>query len=196
MNEKYCLQWVSLLIYYERQVHWIMKNKVLIVVDFQNDFITGTLGSAEAVSIVQTVVEKIKNCKAEGYQIYVTMDTHHENYKFTQEGKWLPVEHCREKEEGWQLHPEVRELLADCPVYKKETFGSTKLALDIRNQNPDSIELIGVCTDICVVSNALLLKAFLPEIPISVDSKCCAGVTPKKHKAALETMASCQIKII
>ncbi len=170
-------------------------NKVLIVVDFQNDFITGSLGSKEAEGIVQAVVEKIKKCKAEDYQIYVTMDTHHENYKFTQEGKLLPVEHCKEGEEGWQLHPVVRDLLADCPIYKKETFGSTNLALDVKSLNPESVELIGLCTDICVVSNALLLKAFLPEVPISVDSKCCAGVTPEKHKAALETMASCQIKI-
>lgn len=172
------------------------KVKILVVVDFQIDFISGSLGSEEAENIVAAVVEKIKWYKAEGYTIYVTMDTHHENYKFTQEGKKLPVLHCKEGEAGWQLHPEVRELLAGCPIYKKGTFGSTNLALDVKSQNPDSIELIGLCTDICVVSNALLLKAFMPEVPISVDSKCCAGVTPEKHKAALETMASCQIDIL
>ncbi len=171
-------------------------NKVLVVVDFQNDFITGSLGIKEAKQVVSAVVEKIQQRKKEGYQILVTRDTHHGNYSFTQEGKLLPIKHCQEGEEGWQLHPEVRELLANCPVYKKETFGSTNLALDVKSLNPESVELIGLCTDICVVSNALLLKAFLPEVPIRVDSKCCAGVTPEKHKAALETMASCQIKIL
>ncbi len=172
------------------------KNKVLVVVDFQNDFITGSLGTKEAEQIVPAVVEKIKQRKKEGYQIFVTMDTHHENYKFTQEGKLLPVEHCQEGEDGWQLHPEVKELLANCPVYKKGTFGSSNLVLDVKSENPEAVELIGLCTDICVVSNALLMKAFLPEVPISVDSQCCAGVTPEKHKAALETMASCQIEIL
>lgn len=172
------------------------KVKILVVVDFQNDFITGSLGTKDAVAILPEVVEKIKKRKAEGYSIFVTMDTHHENYPFTQEGKKLPVKHCREGEEGWQLHQEIVSLLADCPVFKKDTFGSTNMALDVKSQNPDSIEVIGLCTDICVVSNVLLLKAFMPEVPISVDSKCCAGTTPEKHKAALETMASCQIEIL
>lgn len=172
------------------------KNKVLVVVDFQNDFITDVLGTKQAVSIVPEMIKKIRQRKAEGYTIFVTMDTHHKNYLFTQEGKRLPVSHCIEGEKGWQLYPEAAPLLANCSIYKKETFGSIDMALDIKSQNPDSIELIGLCTDICVVSNALLLKAFMPETVISVDSKCCAGVTPERHKAALETMASCQIDII
>ena len=172
------------------------KHNILIVIDVQNDFITGALGTKEAEEIIPAVVEKIKQCKEKGYEIFATMDTHNKDYLSTQEGKRLPVPHCIEGEQGWQLHPEIEELLSDCQIYKKETFGSTKLALDIKEKNPDNIECIGLCTDICVISNALLLKAFLPEATICVDKSCCAGVTKEKHKAALETMASCQIEIV
>lgn len=171
------------------------KKKILVVVDMQNDFVTGSLGSKEAVAIVPKVVEKVKNFDGE---IYYTMDTHSENYMETQEGHLLPVEHCISDSEGWQLIPELHNLLHGKLFFLKRTFGSQELAIILAKKEAkiESIELIGLCTDICVVSNALLLKAFMPEIPIIVDSSCCAGVTPEKHEAALETMRSCQIHVI
>ncbi|MBQ8391458.1 MAG: cysteine hydrolase [Clostridia bacterium] len=170
--------------------------KILIVVDMQNDFVDGALGSKEAAAIVENVVKKIESFDGE---IYVTYDTHYEDYMQTSEGKNLPVAHCIRESEGWQLNTAVKEALDKKESYteiEKITFGSVDLPFVLAEENDmdnAQIELIGLCTDICVVSNALILKASFPEIDISVDSSCCAGVTPEKHLAALETMRSCQI---
>lgn len=171
--------------------------KILIVIDMQNDFIDGSLGTKEAVGIVGNVVRKIKTYNEEN--VFATRDTHPENYLETQEGKYLPVEHCIKGTYGWQIRKEIAELIPESHIYDKPTFGSVKLARDIARmaeEEETEIELIGLCTDICVVSNALMMKAFMPEVKISVDPACCAGVTPAKHEAALETMRSCQIQII
>lgn len=173
-----------------------MGKKILIVVDMQNDFITGSLGTPEAQAVVANVAEKIKNFDGD---VYYTLDTHDESYKTSQEGTNLPVEHCVEGTKGWELAPAIVEAAPiDAErVYCKNQFGSVELAEDLQDFSVaypiESIELVGLCTDICVVSNAILLKAFLPEVPIIVDSSCCAGVTTAKHEAALETMKSCQI---
>ena len=169
--------------------------KYLIVIDMQKDFVDGALGSKEAEAIVPAVVNKVNTFDGE---VIFTKDTHFEDYMTTSEGKMLPVEHCIKGTEGWQLIAPLEKYCTEnnCKVYEKLTFGSVELAQDMLAASAtdiESIELIGLCTDICVVSNALLLKAFLPEVPISVDSACCAGVTPDKHAAALETMRSCQI---
>lgn len=168
--------------------------KVLIVIDMQNDFIDGSLGTREAVAIVPNVIRKIQEYDPQ--DMYATLDTHPQNYLKTQEGKNLPVEHCIKGTDGWKLQPDIQKLIPGDHVYEKPTFGSVKLAQDMYKLQPDAIELVGLCTDICVVSNALMLKAFLPEVPITVDASCCAGVTPEKHEAALETMRSCQISVI
>ena len=171
--------------------------KILIVIDMQNDFIDGALGTDEAVNIVEAVKEKIRSYPPA--DIIATMDTHFENYMETQEGKNLPVPHCIKGTDGWEIRPDIMELLDGAKIYEKPTFGSTKLAEDLKalsEREELEIELIGLCTDICVVSNALLLKAYMPEVKISVDAACCAGVTPEKHLAALETMRSCQIHVI
>ncbi len=173
-----------------------MRN-ILVVIDMQNDFIDGALGTAEAVAIVPRVVEKMK--EYDPWNIYLTRDTHYENYLETQEGRNLPVVHCVKDTHGWQLRAEVAEAARDAAIFDKPTFGSVELAgrlMAERAQEALEIELVGLCTDICVVSNALLLKAAMPEAPITVDAACCAGVTPEKHQAALETMRSCQIKVI
>ena len=170
--------------------------KFLVVVDMQNDFVTGVLGSSEAVQIVPNVVDKVKNF--DGTVIF-TKDTHYKNYLETQEGSMLPVPHCIAYTEGWELIEELEELQmkGHWSSYQKNTFGCVNLAIDLLaehvKQKIDSIELVGVCTDICVISNALLLKAYLPEVPIIVDSSCCAGVTPESHETALNSMKSCQI---
>lgn len=173
-------------------------SKLLVVVDMQNDFIDGSLGTPEAVAIVPNVVEKIKNWDG---KIISTLDTHKANYLETREGKNLPVEHCIENTDGHRMYSKVFEALcdniaADFGTLTKRTFGSTALPELIRGDDIDYIELIGLCTDICVVSNALLLKANYPEMHIAVDASCCAGVTPESHKAALLTMKMCQIDII
>ena len=176
----------------------IHMKKILIVVDMQKDFVDGALGTKEAVGIVDNVVKKIEEFQGD---IIVTYDTHHENYLETQEGKNLPVPHCIKGTDGWKLDGKVQGAI-DKKAYKameKPTFGSTELPCYIKaNYNPDEIEieLIGLCTDICVVSNALVLKANFPEAEISVDSSCCAGVTPESHKNALEAMKMCQVMII
>lgn len=169
----------------------------LIVVDLQKDFVDGALGTPEAVSIVPRVVEKIRQFSGE---IYVTMDTHGTDYLQTSEGRHLPVPHCIRGTEGWQLNQAVAQALAgkDCHVVEKPTFGSVQLPqliFQAAEGETFSLELVGLCTDICVVSNALLLKASFPEVPISVDAACCAGVTPQTHQAALDTMACCQIAV-
>ncbi|MBQ8894501.1 MAG: cysteine hydrolase [Clostridia bacterium] len=164
----------------------------LIVVDMQKDFVDGALGTSEAVAILPAVAEKIKNFKGE---IVVTFDTHGENYMETAEGQKLPVPHCIRGTEGWRLHSVVAEALngRNYTAVEKPTFGSVQLPELLKDAA--SFELIGLCTDICVVSNALLLKAHYPELPIAVDAACCAGVTPETHRAALSTMSCCQIEI-
>ena len=172
--------------------------KILLVIDMQNDFIDGALGTPEAVSIVENVKAKIRSYPKE--DVLATRDTHTERYLNTQEGRNLPVPHCIRGSEGWEIRPDIAELIYPDHIIDKPTFGSTQLAglmelLEKREEGGIEIELIGLCTDICVVSNALYLKAALPETPISCDASCCAGVTPAKHEAALETMRSCQIRI-
>lgn len=171
--------------------------KLLVVVDMQNDFIDSSLGSKEARAIVPNVVEKINNWDGE---IIVTQDTHYDNYLETREGKYLPVKHCIEGTDGYQINTDIFDALVkhhgNFAYLNKITFGSTALPEIIRGQNFEYIELVGLCTDICVVSNAMLLKANYPEIDIAVDASCCAGVTPESHKAALTTMKMCQIDII
>ena len=170
--------------------------KILIVIDMQNDFIDAALGTQEAVGIVEAVKEKIRSYPAA--DVIATMDTHSDNYMDTQEGKYLPVPHCIKGSDGWQIRPDIAELLKGAAIYEKPTFGSTAMAADLKaisEKEEIELELIGLCTDICVVSNALLLKATMPEVKISVDPACCAGVTPEKHLAALETMRSCQIQV-
>jgi len=170
--------------------------KILVVVDMQNDFIDGALGTKEAVRIVDSVIKKIKEYDIK--DIYATRDTHGTDYLSTQEGKNLPVEHCIKGTKGWEIRNEIAELLKDAVIVDKPTFGSIELAdlLSKANEKEElEIELVGLCTDICVVSNALLLKAKMPEVKISVDETCCAGVTVESHKAALETMKMCQISV-
>lgn len=172
--------------------------KILVVIDMQKDFVDGALGTPEAQSIVGNVAEKIKSYKTEN--VYATRDTHPENYLETQEGENLPVPHCIEGSEGWQIVPEIAALLDEEHIFDKPTFGSLDLADKLSSLNDHApagieIEIVGLCTDICVVSNALLFKAEMPEVRISADASCCAGVTPQKHEAALDTMESCQIHI-
>lgn len=169
--------------------------KVLVVVDMQKDFIDGALGSKEAVAIVPKVAEKIRNFQG---KIYFTRDTHQPNYMDTQEGHYLPVPHCIEGTEGWQIS-EVLDTSTMTAVVNKTTFGSKELAerllADQEQEKIESITLVGLCTDICVISNAMVIKAFLPETPIVVDASCCAGVTPESHLRALESMKTCQILV-
>lgn len=173
-----------------------MAEKYLIVVDMQNDFVTGSLGSREAEAIVPDAVRKVSGF--EGTVIF-TKDTHFEDYPDTQEGKMLPVKHCIKDTEGWQLIPELNVIAEQrgCRIFEKNTFGSVDLAQFLLEKyqegQVESVELMGLCTDICVVSNALLLKAYMPELPISIDASCCAGVTPDSHAAALQVMGSCQV---
>lgn len=193
-------------------------DKLLVVVDMQNDFIDGSLGTKEAQEIVPKVVEKINNFDG---IVVATKDTHHEDYFSTQEGKKLPVKHCIKGEDGWLFNEKIKTALLSSETYAgyrklnkgiylldaycKETFGSLDLAYDCEAEfgednrsHPEDVEitLIGLCTDICVISNAMLLKATLPEAKILVDASCCAGVTPESHKNALETMKMCQIEVI
>lgn len=172
--------------------------KVLIVVDMQNDFVDAALGTKEAVAIVPSVIHKIESYAGE--LVIATRDTHRENYMETSEGKHLPVPHCIRGTEGWEIREDVAEVLnkVNAKVMDKLTFGSVELAekmVELSKEDNLEIELIGLCTDICVVSNALLLKANLPEAVIKVDASCCAGVTPQSHQAALTTMKMCQIEI-
>ena len=162
----------------------------------QRDFIDGSLGTVEARAIVPGVVERIHRAKAGGETVIATMDTHGENYLDTAEGRRLPVKHCIRGTDGWQFPPEIAAALGDAEILEKPTFGSLALPGRITPAQDLTIELIGLCTDICVVSNALLLKAHFPEADLRVNSALCAGVTPQLHQAALKTLASCQVEIL
>lgn len=164
--------------------------KTLIVIDMQNDFIDGSLGTAEAVAIVDNVKAKIDDYKAVGNEIIFTRDTHLENYLDTPEGKKLPVVHCVKGTPGWEISEKLS--TEGCDIIDKPSFGWTKW----NERSFEEIELVGLCTDICVISNALILKAFFPEAEITVDASCCAGVTPETHNAALAAMKMCQINVI
>ena len=170
--------------------------KVLVVIDMQNDFIDGALGTPEACAIVPAVVDKIRNFDG---LVLATRDTHGADYLNTQEGRNLPVEHCIKGTKGWELNPEISALIKEAPI-DKPTFGSCELGMRLKelaqHENIENITLIGVCTDICVISNAMIIKAFLPEVPVTVVKECCAGVTPESHLRALEAMRSCQIEIV
>lgn len=176
-------------------------SRLLVVIDMQNDFVTGSLGTKEAETIVPSVVAKIKAYKKAGSQIIYTRDTHEENYLETSEGRKLPVKHCVKGTWGWELAEEIQKtVISPEQIYDKGTFGSVALAEKIKEEREKDteleVELVGVCTDICVISNALLLKAYVPEMPITVDASCCAGVTTESHCKALATMKMCQIDII
>jgi len=172
--------------------------KTLIVVDMQNDFIDGALGTPEARAIVPNVKKKIEEYRENNCEIIFTRDTHLDNYLKTQEGKNLPVEHCIKGTKGWRIHDELKpndiRYTSIETVVDKNTFGKLDLG-EYFDELPEQIELVGLCTDICVISNAMILKATYPEIPIVVDASCCAGVTPESHKNALEAMKMCQIEI-
>ena len=169
--------------------------EILIVVDMQNDFIDGSLGTAEAVRIVPRVAEKIRSFPG---TVLFTRDTHGPDYLSSQEGQRLPVVHCVKGTDGWQIRPELQALCRTAPI-DKPTFGSVTLGEKLleldREEKIASVTLVGLCTDICVISNALLVKAFLPEVPVTVDAACCAGVTPRSHLNALEAMKMCQITV-
>lgn len=171
--------------------------KILIVVDMQNDFVSMALGTPEAQAIVPNVVKKINENRAAGNITIFTKDTHYENYMKTLEGEKLPVPHCIIDTEGWEIIPEIETKDNEKEILKN-TFGYSNWTdvLDNWINYIDEIELCGLCTDICVISNALILRMLYPNMPITVNAKCCAGVTPEKHKAALEVMKSCQINVI
>ena len=171
--------------------------KFLVVVDIQKDFVDGALGTPEAVVMIPNAVKKINEFDGD---IFVTYDTHFDNYMETSEGKKLPVPHCIKGADGWKLNSDVAEALAkkNYTEVEKLTFGSVELPeliSEVVGEEEFSVELIGLCTDICVVSNALILKANFPEMEIFVDASCCAGVTPESHNAALTTMKMCQINV-
>ena len=168
--------------------------KALIVVDMQRDFIDGALGTKEAVAIVPKVIEKVKEYENRADLIIYTKDTHYDDYLKTREGRHLPVEHCIKGTPGHDIPDEI--LRGHDVVFEKLTFGSVELVEYLRTLELDEVELIGICTDICVVSNALLVKASFPELDVTVDSACCAGVTPDTHTAALTTMKMCQINVL
>jgi len=169
--------------------------KILIVVDMQNDFIDGALGTPEAVAIVPRVVEKIRQFDG---TVWMTRDSHGSDYMETQEGRNLPVMHCIVGSDGWKIRPEIAACGAD-NIFNKPTFGSVAMVNHLvalnASEGVESVELIGLCTDICVISNAMLIKANLPEVPVIVDAACCAGVTPQSHANALAAMRMCQIRV-
>lgn len=168
--------------------------KLLVVVDMQNDFIDGSLGSMEAQNIVEPVRSKIELYKKNEDEVIFTLDTHGEDYLDTIEGKKLPVVHCIKGTHGWELDERLKAYAGK--RFEKDTFGSMACARYVKENDYESVELVGLCTDICIISNALLLKAAVPSVPIKVDSDCCAGVTPKSHQTALEAMKMCQIDIV
>ena len=169
--------------------------KILIVVDMQNDFIDGALGSAQAQSLVENVKNKIDNFDG---KIIFTQDTHGDDYLKTQEGKNLPVKHCIKDTNGHKINPSLN--TKDCDIIEKPAFGSPILVQSLlelnKKENIEEIVFVGLCTDICVISNAMTVKTFLPEVKLTVDSSCCAGVSEKSHNTALDAMRACQIEII
>ena len=168
---------------------------ILLVVDMQKDFINGTLGTKEAENIVENVIKKIKTYDREN--VYATMDTHDTNYLETAEGKKLPIEHCIENTDGWKIHKEIKNLIDEKNIFIKHIFGSLDFVEKVKKlKSVEKIEIVGLCTDICVIVNAILLKTNFPEIEIVVDSKCVAGTTIEKNREALSVMKSCQIDII
>ena len=170
--------------------------KILIVIDMQNDFIDGALGSKEAEAIVPRVIEKIRSY--DRADIFATLDTHGPDYMQTQEGRFLPVEHCITGTKGHEMPAEIKTLLDGVPFYEKSGFGSVELMLkmmDVSRAEECAIEIVGLCTDVCVVTHALMMKAAMPGVPVTVDASCCAGITPKGHLEAIETMRACQIII-
>ena len=185
-----------------------MNNKFLVVVDMQNDFIDGSLGTKEAQAIVPRVAKRIRKAIDDGWFIIYTQDTHYDNYLETNEGKHLPVKHCIEGTEGWQINEEILAALiteteAKMKRVEKNTFGSFLIPFLIQMNAGEAsylkgeceVEFVGLCTDICVVSNALLVKSMAPEANLYVNASCCAGTTPERHKAALDVMYSCHINI-
>lgn len=170
--------------------------RLLVVVDMQKDFIDGALGTKEACAIVGSASDYIKKAMNEGVEVVFTRDTHHEDYMNTQEGKKLPVPHCIKDTDGWEICDELKPLAEGKLIFDKPTFGSVKLQEYAAKEGFDEITLLGLCTDICVVSNAMLVKAALPEAAVRVVSSCSAGVTPESHDNALKTMTMCQIEII
>lgn len=179
--------------------------KLLIVVDMQKDFIDGVLGTPEAVAIVPKVKQKVRQYENNRDYILYTRDTHTDEYLNTQEGKYLPVPHCIYESDGWQIHYSVytpcRSEIVDKFCFGKWDIGNIVNNIvrnhgSKRGEQLESIEIVGLCTDICVISNAMILKSYFPETPISVDSSCCAGVTPASHQNALEAMKMCQIEIV
>ncbi len=170
--------------------------KVLIVIDMQNDFIDGSLGTPEALGIVENVKKKIRQYDV--HDVYATRDTHGGDYLDTHEGRNLPVVHCVRGTKGWEIREDIMELLEGATIIDKPVFGSTELVDLMTAENEKEkigIEIIGLCTDICVVSNALMLRSALTETDIKVDPSCCAGVTPETHEAALRTMKMCQVEV-
>ena len=171
--------------------------KILVVVDMQKDFIDGARGTTEAEAIVDRAVKVLESYDTKN--IFATRDTHQENYLDTQEGKKLPVVHCVEGTPGWEINEKIAAAIKDAVIIDKPTFGSVRLAEELSQiaaAEETEITLIGLCTDICVVSNALLIKAFLPDAPVRALASCCAGVTPESHEAALATMRMCQIEVL
>lgn len=176
-----------------------MRDDVLVIVDVQNDFVNGALGTREAEEVLPSILEKVRDFTG---RVIATRDTHSDDYLETQEGERLPVVHCLKGSEGWGFPDELDSLIREreAAIYEKSTFGSPALARDLRDffdrGEIRSVEIIGICTDICVVSNALLIKAESPELPLTVDARCCAGVTPEKHGAALDVLESCQVEVV
>lgn len=169
--------------------------KVLAIIDMQKDFIDGALGTKEAVAIVQKVAARLAQARADGETVVFTRDTHHADYLLTQEGRKLPVPHCLEGTDGWQIDAALA--VEDAPVFDKPGFGSPALIEYLRSLPAlEGVEFIGLCTDICVITNAMMTKGALPEVPLSVRADCCAGVTPQSHETALQAMRMCQISIV
>ena len=168
--------------------------KILMVIDMQNDFIDGALGTKEAVGIVPAVVKAVNEFDGE---VIFTKDTHFEDYMDTLEGKKLPVKHCIKGTEGWEICDALKatKAYAEGRIIEKVTFGSEKLAELVKEEKPDKVYMTGLCTDICVISNAMLIRAFSPETDITVYENCCAGVTPESHRNALEAMKVCQVTV-
>ena len=169
--------------------------KVLAIIDMQKDFIDGALGTKEAIAIVPEVAARLAQARADGETVVFTRDTHHAYYLLTQEGRKLPVPHCLEGTDGWQIDAALA--VEDAPVFDKPGFGSPALIEYLRSLPAlEGVEFIGLCTDICVITNAMMTKGALPEVPLSVRADCCAGVTPQSHETALQAMRMCQISIV